>query len=247
MQGNEVLDTSAYWRKLLKIDADSNKNAIKKFDSNLKIFRSFFHKIISSFLNYCCQPKNFGIQNLPDPPFILASNHLSVLDFPLIFFGLPNHLRKKIVAIYKFKYHKNLFTRFFIKIFCPSIPVNMKEKPWEALSMAVDVLKSGGIVYIAPEGTRNKNKEILPYKPGVGAIAVETKIPVIPIHIKNSEKILPRGSILPKKHNVEIFWGIPIKFEDLFEKKKVSPAYEVYKEAAESIKNSIKNLEGIYK
>lgn len=243
MQNNDSIDTSAYWRKILKISDTPSKKSLNQYDFFLfKIFRPIFHFIIGAFVKSFSMIKVYGLENLPQAPFIIASNHLSSFDFPVIFLSLPEEIRKNIVAIYKIKYHKNLFTRFFIKLFISSIPVDMDNKPWEALASAVEILKLGGCVYIAPEGTRNSSGDTLEFKPGVGTLAVETQILVVPVYIEGTEKVLPKGKIIPQRHNVNIYFGKPIDFSSFQEKKKTLMAYEVYKEAAQTIREKILSL-----
>jgi len=243
MQGSPLdQDTSSYWRKLLKIDGPADRGLINKTDSFLKIFRPAFNSFIDRFSQRYFSLSCEGLERLPNPPYIIASNHSSIFDFPAILFCLPPDHQDKIVAMYKSFYDKNPATRFFIKLFVKSIPVDLEKKPWEALSSAAIILKSGNSIYIAPEGTRSKDGAVLPFKVGVGTLAVETKCPVIPVFIRGAEKALPRGSLLPKRAAIKVFFGSPIDSAGFFEKKKTVAAYDVYKEITEAIRQKILEL-----
>ncbi|MFA5104680.1 MAG: lysophospholipid acyltransferase family protein [Candidatus Margulisiibacteriota bacterium] len=235
-------DTSAYWRKLLKIDAPLPEGFVKKTDSFLSVFRPGFNSFIEILAHKLTALSSEGAKDLPAAPFILASNHSSILDFPAVFFCLPKDLREKTVAIYKVYYDKNPMAKFFIKLFTKSLSVDMDKKPWEALSAAATVLRSGYCLYIAPEGTRSKGGEVLPFKPGVGTLAVETKTPVVPVFIKGADKVLPRGSFIPKKNAIKVIFGKAIDLSVFFDKKEFCPAYDVYKEAADLIRQRILEL-----
>lgn len=235
-------DTSAYWRKLLKIDGPLPEGFIKRTDSLLRVLRPGFNSLIKSLVQRLTALSCEGAENLPAAPFIIASNHSSILDFPAVLFCIPEALREKIVAIYKAPYDRNPVSRFFIKLFTKAFSVDMDKKPWEALSTAAKVLQSGHCIYIAPEGTRSKSGEVLPFKPGVGALAVETKTPVVPVFIKGADIVLPRGSFIPKKNAVKVIFGKPIDMAVFFEKKSFCRAYDVYKEAADLIRQKILEL-----
>ncbi len=235
-------DTSQYWRKLLKVDEPVPADFLDKTDSLLKYPRPLFNLAIEAIARTLAGLSCTGADNIPDPPFIIASNHSSILDFPAVHFCLPRRLREKTVAIYKARYDKNPVTRFFIRLFTKSLPVDMDKKPWDALSAAASVLRSGSCIYIAPEGTRSPNGEMLPFKAGVGTVAVETKSPVVPVFIKGADKVLPRGGVIPRKGKISLAFGRPIEMSGLFDKKHSLPAYEVYAEAAELIRNKIIEL-----
>lgn len=246
MQGSPLdQDTSSYWRKLLKTDCPADPDIINKTDSFLRIFRPPFNSFINWFSQRYFSLSCEGSERLPSPPYIIASNHSSIFDFPAILFCLPPDHQDKIIAMYKSFYDKNPVTRFFIKLFIKSIPVDLEKKPWEALSSAAMILKSGNSIYIAPEGTRSKDGTVLPFKVGVGTLAVETKCPVIPVFIKGAEKALPRGSLFPKRSAIKVLFGRSIDSAGLFDKKKTVAAYDVYKEMTELIRQRILELSDI--
>lgn len=244
MQSSGYLDedTSGYWRKLLKADDPIPEGFIRRTDSPLKILRPRFNSFIERIARHIAPLSYIGSEDLPPPPFILASNHSSILDFPAVLFSLPGTLREKTVAIYKSAYDRNPFTKFFIKLFTKSLPVDMDKKPWEALSAAAKVLRSGDCIYIAPEGTRSRTGEMLPFKPGVGALAVETRSPIVPVLIEGADKVLPRGSLFPKKNRIKVLFGKSIDTLAFFESKRSRPAYDVYKDVAELIREKILEL-----
>lgn len=242
MQNSSSEDTSAYWRKLLKIDEPAPEGLLKKADGPLRIARPYFNGLIERLGKRLTGLSCTGSERLPVPPFIIASNHSSILDFPAVFFCLPGPMRNKMVAVYKSAYDRNPFTRFFIRLFTRSLPVDMDKKPWEALSDAAKVLSSGNCIYIAPEGTRSSGSAMLPFKPGVGALAVETATPVVPAFIKGADKVLPRGGILPKKGKITVCFGEPIDMSPFIKEKASRPAYDVYKEAAQKIRQEVLKL-----
>lgn len=235
--------TSAYWRKLLKLgDADASAPA-KKLKDPYKFLRPSFHFLVESFWNKYFDVSVSGINNLPEgTPYLIASNHSSSLDFPFVFFALPVKHRGKACVMYKSFYDRIFIARFFIKLFIPSFSVDLKKRPWEALSLAAKILKSGNCVFIAPEGTRGAGEEVQPFKVGVGTLAVETGFPVIPVYIDGANKALPRGSFLPRRAKIAVKFGKPLDSKVFAELKKNLPAYDVYKDFTEKLREAIISL-----
>ncbi|MCX5749713.1 MAG: lysophospholipid acyltransferase family protein [Candidatus Saganbacteria bacterium] len=235
-------DTSSYWRKVLKLDELNICDVALKCDRHLISLRRPLRAFASLLFFKMFRLSSSGVENLPEKaPFIIASNHASSFDFPAVFLCLPKFHRDKVCVIYKGLYDKIPFARMFIKSFAPSFSVDSKSDFLSAMSTAANALMCGRILYIAPEGTRNSG-EILPFKVGVGALAVETGTPVVPAYIKGSDKALPRGSFIPRKHPIKVFFGKPLDPRPYFEKKKSTAAYDVYKEFADDLRLSIIRL-----
>lgn len=79
-----------------------------------------------------------------------------------------------------------------------------------ALKPAVDVLKSGTSIGIAPEGTRSYDYQLSKFKKGAFHIAMEAGVPIVPVVIKNAHDVMPRGSNLIKPSIVEVVVLDPI-------------------------------------
>jgi len=236
-------DTSSYWRRLLKLDEEVPADFAAKLDSFWKIFRRPLHNIISKLAKSDFDLSARGLENLPEkPPFLIASNHSSSLDFPAVFLSLPEKYKKDVVAMYTSFFDRIPPAKAAIKTFVPSFAVDLEGSFWDALSKAGKVLKSGKIVYIAPEGQRSYDGKLLPFKVGVGALAVETKTPVVPAYIKGTFEALPRGRFIPRKHPVKVIFGKPLETEEFFIKKGSLPAYDVYKEFTEKLRREILRL-----
>ena len=73
-----------------------------------------------------------------------------------------------------------------------------KEKSIEALKPAIESLKSGISVIIFPEGTRNPDGEVNPFKPGLFHLAkARPEVAFVPVFIENLNRVLPKGEVLP--------------------------------------------------
>lgn len=133
-----------------------------------------------------------GKENFPPSgPYILATNHLSVFDLPLLLMVCPHTVR----AFAASKHRRNLFY-FLVLSAAGSIWVRRGEIDREALHGAFEVLKKGEVLGIAPEGTRARQVYALqPGKTGAAYIATRANVPIVPVGLTGTEKIkenLPR-------------------------------------------------------
>lgn len=85
-----------------------------------------------------------------------------------------------------------------------------KEKAIEALKPAVEALKSGTSIAIAPEGTRSVSYNLGAFKKGAFHLAMQSKVPIVPIVIKNAHDAMPKGSNLLKPTLIEVVVLEPI-------------------------------------
>ena len=128
-----------------------------------------------------------GFSNLPKAgPFIIASNHLSWTDIPLI----PLHMRRKVVYMAKEEYFSSRLA--WLVRFLGAFPVKRGEADRQALRAGEEQLKKGNILVIFPEGTRSRTHTLAMAHSGLGLIALRTGVPVVPVAIWGSEKALKK-------------------------------------------------------
>jgi long-chain acyl-CoA synthetase len=74
-------------------------------------------------------------------------------------------------------------------------------------------LADAGIsILLFPEGERSISGRMLPFRPGLGLMAKELGLPVVPIGIRGVENVLPRGGSFPKRGTVTVTFGQPLRF-----------------------------------
>ena len=133
-------------------------------------------------------------------PAVFIFNHQSNVDLLI----MAKLLRKDAVGIAK-KELLNSPAGPFLKaggvIF---VDRKDRQKAIEALKPAVDALKSGTSIGIAPEGTRSYDYNLGPFKKGAFHLAMQAGVPVIPVVIKNAHDAMPRGSNLINPTVVEV-------------------------------------------
>lgn len=177
---------------------------------------------VGSFMNLGFRPLVEGTSNIPaNSGAILAANHLSVADqlFMGSVVGRQVHFWAKEEYFHLPGIKGSLLKGLMHGL--GTIPVHREggRAALGALDAAVPVLQSGELVGIFPEGTRSLDGVLHRGRTGVARLAMQARVPVVPIGILGTETVQPKGHIIPKlsarKHaNVIIKFGEPIDFSD---------------------------------
>jgi 1-acyl-sn-glycerol-3-phosphate acyltransferase len=133
-----------------------------------------------------------GWDRLPAGACLIAANHQSFLDPPLVGASLPFEIA--------FVARKSLFTNpVFGGVIraCRAIPLDRDEADLGAIRRALATLAEGRKLLIFPEGTRSADGRLLPAKAGAGLLALRSGVPVVPVRIRGARDVLPRGSAVP--------------------------------------------------
>jgi 1-acyl-sn-glycerol-3-phosphate acyltransferase len=157
------------------------------------------------------RPKVTGLEHIPrHGGAIIAANHVSFLDPLLLPLVVP---RRRVMFLTKVKYIDKPLLRWFLSG-AGVIPVATDDPRTvsEAVTAAVEVVRSGRLVGIFPEGTRSPDGRLHQGKTGVARIALESGAPVIPVGITGTDLAFPRGARLPRPRSVRIAFGPPIRF-----------------------------------
>lgn len=159
-----------------------------------------------------------GLENVPkDSPFIIAANHSSYFDHFVIMCTLVPYLDKKIHHLGKKEHFDNPLKAIW-HTYAGAIPLDRETGGKEALRWAIKALKKGKIIAIHPEGTRSLTGKLLRAKTGVAVLALNAKVPVIPIGLMGTFEILPKGKYIPKMKKAIMNIGKPLYFEKYYNK-----------------------------
>jgi 1-acyl-sn-glycerol-3-phosphate acyltransferase len=156
----------------------------------------------------------------PEGPVILAPNHFSFLDH----FFLAVYLRRKV----QFMGKSQLFKVPMQWIYSPGgvFPIRRGQRDEEAFKTAHAVLDRGDIVVMYAEGGRSRSGELGQPRPGLGRLALESGVPVVPTAIYGSERA--RNWMKLQFPKVTVQYGDPVRFEAV-----ESPTREQAQEASE--------------
>ena len=156
-----------------------------------------------------------GADNIPKTgAVILASNHLSVVDS--IF--LPLVIERRISFLAKSDYFMGRGVKgWAIKNFLKGtgmLPIDRSGgKASEAsLNTGLKVLARGEVLGIYPEGTRSPDGKLYRGRTGVARMILEAHVPVVPVAMIDTEKVMPIGSKLPKVRRIGVIFGEPLDF-----------------------------------
>ncbi len=171
--------------------------------------------VLGPMLRVLFRPWVRGMENIPATgPVILASNHLSFSDS--IF--LPLQSRRPVVFLAKSEYFtgtgiKGALVRWFFKS-TGQLPIDRSGgKASEAsLNTGLKVLAQRQVLGIYPEGTRSPDGRLYRGRTGIARMVLESKAPVIPVAMIDTEKVQPIGKRLPRIRRIGIVVGTPLDF-----------------------------------
>jgi 1-acyl-sn-glycerol-3-phosphate acyltransferase len=168
--------------------------------------RETLQKLVSVVFHLIAKIEFVGAENIPaQGGVILATNHMSRLDTPLLFL---NPTRPDITALVTDKYKDYRFFRWFTDT-AGGIWIDRTKADFSAFRQAAEVLKAGKALGIAPEGTRSTTASLLEGKSGTALLAMRTGFPVVPVAIAGSEVAVAQFKRLRRPHLVTHF-GRPI-------------------------------------
>jgi long-chain acyl-CoA synthetase len=157
----------------------------------------------------------FGSENIPrSGKCIFCVNHGSYLDAFIVDASMPAGLRRGLFFVGFKAYFEQPFIRNIVK-YIRVIPIDSGMHFVEAMQASSYVLKNGKIVCIFPEGQRSIDGDIKEFKKGVGILAKELNVPLVPVLITGSYESWPRTKSFPSPHPIKITFGRPFDFEEL--------------------------------
>jgi 1-acyl-sn-glycerol-3-phosphate acyltransferase len=145
-------------------------------------------------------------------PAILVANHQSHADTPLLLHALSDRVRERTVvaAAADYWYDRPLLGNFFA-LWMNTFPFSRTGGAQAVLHNSSQLLKSGWNLLLYPEGSRSRDGGLQEFKPGVGHLATQTGSPVIPIHVRGTHRVMPKGARLPRPAPVRIRIGKPLQ------------------------------------
>ncbi len=149
----------------------------------------------------------YGIGNLPrSGGVLLAANHQSYLDPPLVASCLPREMH--------FMARSSLFRNPVFGALigrCNAFAIERDAADVKGVREAIARLQAGNILLVFPEGTRTRNGSIGPMKAGIGMLAVRASVPIVPVLIDGAYRVWPKGGpALPGLGRIRVVFGSPL-------------------------------------
>jgi 1-acyl-sn-glycerol-3-phosphate acyltransferase len=135
-------------------------------------------------LRWYCRLEVRGVEHIPrSGPVILAANHRSMLDVPLMGISSPRPM--------VFMAKKELFgdpVRAWLWDWLGGFPVRRDISDLRALDIGLAILEQGNCLALYPEGTRSKSAQMLPFLKGAAWLALRTSATIVPCGITGTER-----------------------------------------------------------
>lgn len=145
----------------------------------------------------------------PDRAYVYMSNHQSHLDIPMLYATLPSPTIRMLAKTELFRiplWGQGLRAAEFVEV-----DRGDHVRARRAVEYAAKLLRDGVSIYLAPEGTRSRDGRIGKLKKGGFHLALGTGAPIVPVAIRGTIDILPRGSrVMHTGRRVEVTIGAPI-------------------------------------
>ena len=151
-----------------------------------------------------------GRENIPaEGACIIAGNHASYLDGFIVGAALRERLAKLYAIGFRGYFQGRVTSR--LARWGHIITIDANSGLSESLQVSARALKEGMALIVFPEGGRSVDGRIMPFKKGVGILAKELEVPLLPTYIRGSVDVLPRGAWLPRPgKKVRIIFGKPL-------------------------------------
>ncbi len=183
----------------------------------------------------------YGSENVPvSGPTILASNHASFLDPPLVGAATTreiNYMARE--TLFRFPVIGSILRGV------NAVPVDREGGGAAGLRAILDRLLAGGGIILFPEGTRSPDGALQKAKSGIGLTVIKSNAPVVPVRVFGTFRALNRRQSIPRPSKVVVRFGKPLDFGNLRKEAETCSKprlKEIYQEVADTIMNAISDL-----
>ncbi|MFN3200844.1 MAG: AMP-binding protein [Bradymonadia bacterium] len=172
-----------------------------------------------------------GEENIPyNRQVIVIANHNSHLDMGLVKYALADYAPKLSALAASDYFFDNKAKRTYFGQMTNLIPVERGGSLEVSLSAAEEAIAEGRVVLVFPEGTRSKSGQLQQFKHGIGYLALQSGLPVLPLYLRGTHRALPKGSAVPVSRRLKAVIGPIIEpevFAEALEKENHSEGYAV--------------------
>jgi 1-acyl-sn-glycerol-3-phosphate acyltransferase len=146
---------------------------------------------------------------------IYFANHSSHVDFVLLWSSLPRRLRARTRPVAGADYwDKNRIRSYLIHRVFNGVLVDRQHDDPNAnpIQPLLDALEQGDSLIIFPEGTRNQEEELLPFKSGIFRLAQAfPTVELVPVWMSNLKRVMPKGKVIPLPLLCTLNFGAPLQ------------------------------------
>lgn len=179
--------------------------------------------------------------------FIIAANHCSHADTGAVIsalslvLGVKESQKLHVLGARDYFFDSPIKSWFF-STFLNVVPIERHEASLAGLRTVKSILSRGEPILIFPEGTRSRNGRMQEFKPGLGLIAWELDVPVLPTYIEGTFQVMPKGKLFPGHSPVRVVFGDPISMDVFRGNHQVLPKDDLYRRIAAEVREAIQEL-----
>ncbi len=199
---------------------------------------TFFRFIYATYFRW----RVFNAERVPlTGPVILAANHASFIDPPLVGSGIHrgiNYLARE--SLFRFPGIGWLLRKW------NAVPVDRDGGGAKGLKIILDRLLDGNAIILFPEGTRTKDGKLQPARSGIGLTVIKSNAVVIPVRVFGTYEAYGRHMKIPLPKPIAVKYGRPMMFEKLRAEAKICSKdrlKQIYQEVADQLMAEIAKLE----
>ena len=172
--------------------------------------------VVGPLVRLCMRIRVEGIERVPSTgPAILAFNHVSALDGPILAIETGRRLRRETRFLVAAEYVRNRWFGWILRN-ADQIPIRRGQGDSAALDEAIDTIKRGALAALAPEGRVDDDggtNGLQRIRSGIARIALPTGAPVVPVGIWGTQSRFPRGGLRltrPFRTRTALAFGPPL-------------------------------------
>ena len=167
-------------------------------------------------LKHYGHPEVLGVENLAaqSPPLILAANHSSMMDTPLLLASMPRELRHKtVVAAASDYFFSSRWRGMFVSVALGAVPMDRQATSTRTLDAVSQLLADKWCLIIYPEGSRTLDGRLYRGRTGIARLALAARAPIVPVGITGTYDAMPSGRGWPVPGHVQVRFGKPLTFD----------------------------------
>lgn len=174
--------------------------------------------LITPAMKVLATPERRGLDQLqdlvdadPTPPVIFAANHHSHVDTPLLLSAMPEPWRHRIfVGAAADYFFKTRVTSTASALALNAIPIERTRVSRRSADDAAELIADGWSMLIYPEGGRSPDGWGQPFRGGAAYLALRCRVPVVPVHLEGTSRIMRKGKSRPARSATRITFGRPL-------------------------------------
>ena len=245
--GKEVVSSvneGGYWTRALRGE-DGNREHRRPADGGSGALREAFWSAGGGLFRLYFSLKARGLEHLPaDRPYVIAANHSSHLDAPSILLAVRPHVDRLSLAAARDYFSRSPLLSWFLRTMLDAVPFDRQEEFLESLLALRGLVGVRRPLLVFPEGTRSPSGRLQPFRTGVGLLAVELDLPIVPVHVLGTREALPKHGRFPRRNPVRLNFGPPVEMAPYAARRQRLGNYEVYREVTAQVRREIARLAG---